>query len=235
MGVEVTGDIRVRDGDLGVDLLVQQLVCCQRAAKVVFDIIDCAVRSLQSGLKLFLGERGLHFGKLCVDLVVAGREIQLCGALLDDLRIDQLTQNVKTNCVTLILRGDLLPRAIGQLKVVDSVYVGTLDGMTIDCGDHALLRAFGAAGGDHRCGQQHSGRKTSSSGIRHGEEAFLDASTAREIQCSSVYRMGRSYVEERYSASPCQLIRPCPSAAVASDSGTCRKRLRRRCKGNSTA
>ena len=63
------------------------------------------VALLELLVEFFLSERGLHLGQLGIDVFVAGGEIELGCALLQDLVIDHLMQNVEADDVCLLVAG----------------------------------------------------------------------------------------------------------------------------------
>ncbi len=133
--VVVVADIGVRYRDLGVDLLVQQLVDGERAAQVALDIVQGVVRCLQLRGELLLGVGRLHLRHFGVDVFGGRGEVHLGGALLDDLLLDQLLHHIEAERVGLLRRG-LLAVGLAQLRGVHTVHVGAHDGVAVDRGHH---------------------------------------------------------------------------------------------------
>ncbi len=160
VGVVVVGHIRVGDGDAGVDLLVEQLFLGEAAANVALQLVEGEVRGLELGLELLLGVGSLHLGELGLDLGVGCGQALLGGALLDDGFEDKRMDDVEPQRVSLIRRRRLLLRVAGQLRRVGFVHVGLEDGVTVDGGDDALLRAFVAAGDEDERGREKNTDRT---------------------------------------------------------------------------
>ena len=93
--VVVLGDIRVRDVDLGEDLPVHQLFVGEAAADLALEIVERHVLCFELTVELLLGEGSLDLGELGFHLLVRSDEIELGCALLLDVVVDELAEDVQ--------------------------------------------------------------------------------------------------------------------------------------------
>ena len=146
--VVVLGDVRVRDVDLGEDLLVHQFFVGEAAPDVVLQIVQRHVLCLELTIELLLGERRLDLGELGVDLLVGGDEVELGGALLLDVVVDEIAQDLQVSDLGLYRRR--LLRAVPEIGAVIALQRGLVNGMTVDGGNHVRLMRTVAARGRHQ-------------------------------------------------------------------------------------
>ena len=100
-------DLRVGDVDLRLDLLVQQLGLGQRAAQFALQVVEGEVARLELLVELLLRVGRLHLRQLGVHVLVAGGQVELGGALPENLVLDHLAQDIEADNVGL-LGGGLL-------------------------------------------------------------------------------------------------------------------------------
>ncbi len=155
MGVVVVGYSGVGDGDAGVDLLIEELLLGEAAADVALELVEGEIVGLEFGLELILGIGSLGFGDLGVNLGIGSGQAFFSGALIDFGFEDEVVQDVELERILLVKRGGRLLWGIrGQLHVVGFVDIGLEDGMAVDGGHDALLRALVAAGEEKERGRK---------------------------------------------------------------------------------
>ena len=134
VGVVVAGDLRVCDVDFGLDLFVDELCLGQRAADVALEIVESDVALLELVVEFVLGVGGLDLGELGVDVFIAGGEVELGGALLEDFVVDHLMEDGEPADVG-FLRGEFLG-GVSEAGLVVAVQLGAHDVLAIDGGDN---------------------------------------------------------------------------------------------------
>ena len=132
------GNLRVGDADLRLDLLVQQLGLGERAAQVALEVVEGNVARLELLVKLFLGPGRLHLRQLGVDVLVAGGQFELAGALPENLVLDHLAQDVEADNIGL-LGGGLLG-IVAKIGLVNLLHIGAQDILAVDRRHHVWRR-----------------------------------------------------------------------------------------------
>src|SRR6185437_10605438 len=100
------------------------------------------------------GIGGLGFRELGIHVVIAGREVELGGALLENLVLNHAFENFETPDVGLFLRDILLLIGL-EIGLVDFLEIGAHDVFAIDGGDDVGAGSAMAAGnGENNCKAQ---------------------------------------------------------------------------------
>ncbi len=157
------GHIGVGHGDLGDNLLVNELFNGQVAAQVAPQIVQGLVGRLQLRGELFLGVGGLHLRQLGVDILRGCAQVHLGRALRDDLLVDELADHLQAERVSLLRRGLLglplglrLGLRLAELHLVHAVHVGAHDGVAIHAGHHVgAMRAVATRNQQERHQRHH--------------------------------------------------------------------------------
>ena len=131
--VVVIADISVGNVDLGVDLLVIDLVNGQAAPYFALQFIQGQVLLFELALKLLFGAGGLEFIDLAFHFFIGSKQAQLLGALQDDLFADHRLHNAQLQAFSLGALG-LVCRS-GELLLVIAVKVRAQQFLAVDAGD----------------------------------------------------------------------------------------------------
>ncbi len=103
--------VLVADGDFRRHFPVQQFLDGKLPPQVALQVVHAHSARFQLPLELFFGERVLQLGELVFHFAIAGFQIQLLGALQQDLVVDQLVGDVQLQRERFFLRR-LLPLGI---------------------------------------------------------------------------------------------------------------------------
>ena len=155
VGVVVVGDVGVGNVDLRVDFFIEELLFGAAPADLFLQVVERQVLAFESLLKLLLGVRGLHLGQLGLYLIVGRRKVELGRALVHDLLIDLLANDIQTNVVSLVF-GRLL-FGFSQIRLVQPLHVGPHDRLAVDHGNHIWTMFLRTA--RYSCGDGHQAQQ----------------------------------------------------------------------------
>ena len=161
VGLVVAVDVAVGDIDFGLDLLVEQLVLRQGVTDFALEVVEGDAALLELLVELLLGVRRLHLSELCVDVLVSRSQVELCGALLDDLVINQIAQNTETYNIRLL--GARLLGVVAEIGFVIFLHLRAQNLFSIHRGHYVRRRRAMAAnqGGEQKAaGENRDGETT---------------------------------------------------------------------------
>ena len=127
------GDFAVGDIHPRLDLFVDQLVFGKRAANVALEVIQTHLALLKLFVEFFLRVGRFEFSDLGVDVLVACGEVELGGALLQNLLCDHLVEDGEAADVGFLGRG--LLGSASEADLVVAVHLRAHEVLAIDGGN----------------------------------------------------------------------------------------------------